>query len=160
MINLVILSMLLSCQLPANTSQMTSQLRISIVGQKTVRNESEIPWADRRIMFRIVNGTDKAVVLPGSKTGDGFFPTGYLVRFDRKKKQWLSPSNSRAKLVYRSVANSQTDRYVLKPGESLDFYDMAESVHAGDRFRKLVYVFFEKESGDPHVVKSEAFVLS
>jgi hypothetical protein len=156
---LAILSLLLSSQLSSNAGDFTRQLKLSILGQKTVQNESEIPWADRRIMFRMVNGTGKLVILPGSKTGSGFFPTGYLVRFDRKKKAWLNPSGSRSQLAYTSVANTQTDRYELKPGESLEFYDMAESIHAGDRFRKLVYVFVEKENSDPQVIQSETFVL-
>ena len=159
MINVVILLLLSSFQLTANSGESTRQVRLSIVGQKTVKNESEIPWADRRIMFRIINSTEKSVILPGSQTGDGFFPTGYLVRFDRKRKDWLTPSGSRSKLAFRSVANTQADRYMLKPGESLEFYDMAESIYAGDRFRKLVYVFLGTENGDPQVVQSETFVL-
>ena len=159
MINIVILLFLSSFQLTANSGENPRQVRLSIVGQKTVQNESEIPWADRRIMFRIVNSTEKLVILPGSQTGDGFFPTGYLVRFDGKRKDWLTPSGSRSKLAFRSIANTQGDRVMLKPGESLEFYDMAESLYSGDRFRKLVYVFLGSENGDPQVVQSETFIL-
>lgn len=38
-------------------------------------------------------------------------------------------------------------------------WNNGEAIHAGQRFRKLVYVFLGSENGDPQVIQSETFVL-
>lgn len=159
MIKIICLCLLLGCQQAGNSGDNSHQLMLSVVEQRKVLNESEIPGADRRILFRIVNNTDKPVIIPGSKTSHGFFPTGYLVRFDKKKKKWVTPSGNSSQLVFSEVAESQADRHVLAPGKSLKFYDTAQSLYVGNHFQKVVYVFWEKQESDPQIIKSEAFVL-
>jgi hypothetical protein len=151
--------LLISCQPATSNDSRRKQVELTVIGQQKVENESEIPWADRRIMFRMVNNSSKPVILPGSNTSDGFFPTGYLVRFDKRKKEWLTPSGSSSHLTFNEIAETQTDRYVLDPGKALNFYDTGESIHVGERFKKVVYIFVGKESGKPQIIQSETFIL-
>ncbi len=159
MVKIVFLCLLLSCQHAGGSGGNPRQLMLSVVEQREVENESEIPWADRRVLFSMVNNTSKRVVIPGNKTSHGFFPAGYLVRFDRKKKKWLTPSGSSSRLIFSEIAESQADRYVLEPGQSLRFYDVAQSLYVGDRFQKVVYVFLGRGEREPQIIKSEAFIL-
>jgi hypothetical protein len=132
---------------------------LSVVEQQKVQSEGDLPHADRRIIFRLVNNTNRLMIIPGNKTGDGFFPTGYLTRFDKKKKKWLTPSGSSSNLEFSKISESQPDRYMLEPGKSIDFYDIAESLYVGERFQKVVFIFFGEEKEEPQLIKSMMFVL-
>ena len=129
----------------------------SAIMQRKVK-PSHNPFADRQITFRVTNRSNKPMLLPGFKSKFGYFPLGYLIRLDRDKNQWVNPEGNSSHRRFKEVEQEAPDVYVLQPGKSMTFTDVAERFYIGYRFKRGIYISFSRDD-EPQLVTSEEFIL-
>ncbi|HEX8844681.1 MAG TPA: hypothetical protein VF791_08565 [Pyrinomonadaceae bacterium] len=116
----------------------------------------------RQITFRVKNRSDKAIYIHGLKT-NRYYPLGYLIRLDREKNQWLNPEGNTPPRPYKEFmtpvrALYVPDVYVLPPGRSMTFKDLAKEIYLGNRVKRVIYISFSRDE-EPQMIMSEEFTL-
>ena len=116
----------------------------------------------RQITFRVKNQSDKTLYIYGLKT-KGYYPLGYLIRLDREKNQWLNPEYNISPRPYKEfMAQAPVvyvpDVYVLPPGRSMKFNDLAKETYLGSRVKRVIYISFSQDE-EPQMIMSEEFTL-
>jgi hypothetical protein len=116
-----------------------------------------------QITFRVKNRSDKTVYIRGMQSDSGRHPFGYLVRFDSEKNQWL---NTEGNTLHRSFKefmspariDYEPEVYVLPPGKSMTFVDLAKKSLLGSRLKRGIFISFNQNE-EPLMVTSEEFIL-
>jgi len=116
----------------------------------------------RQITFRVKNQSDKTIYIYGQKS-HRYYPLGQLIRLDREKNQWLNPKVTAPPVPYKEFialapVEFVPDIYVLRPGKSMKFYDLAEGTFLGNRVKRLIYISFGRDE-EPQLMTSEEFTL-
>lgn len=143
-----------------------SEVDFSAVKQGQVEEEEGcVPLFSRQITFRVKNQSDKTIYIHGLKT-NGYYPMGYLIRLDREKNQWLNPEgNSSLRpysdlrgFIYKQMGARALDFYVLRPGRSMTFKNLAEEIYLGSQVKRVIYISSSRDE-EPRMVTSEEFIL-
>ena len=140
-----------------------SAVDFSAVKQGPVKDQGCIPLHSRQITFRVKNRSDKTIYISGLKAEPGRHPFGYLIRFDSEKNQWL---NHEGNIPHRSFKEFMSpvgvfyepEVYVLPPGKSITFDDLAQESHLGSRLKRGIFISFSQNE-EPLMVTSEEFIL-
>jgi hypothetical protein len=135
-----------------------SAVDFSAVTQGKVKDQSCIPLFSRQITFRVKNQSNKTIYIHGLKTKSGYYPLGYLIRLDREKNQWLNPEGKTSHRPYKEMGINTPDVYVLPPGRSMTFNNMAEEIYLGSRVKRVSYISLSRDE-EPQMIMSEAFTL-
>lgn len=139
------------------TSKMPA-VDFSAVKQGRVEGQSCVPLFSRQITFRVKNQSDKTIYIRGLKTKFGHHPRGYLIRLDREKNQWLNPEGTTSHRPYKEIGVRAQDVYVLPPGRSMTFNNLAEEMYLGSRLKRVIYVSLGRDE-EPQMITSEEFIL-
>ena len=133
-------------------------VRIMVVGQRECKNCSEhVIGIDRHITFVMTNKSDRPIYVYGMGAGAQFYPTGYQVKLDHCSGKWLYDSGQEMPPPLEKRSEYMKETRVLRPGESLSFYELMGWLDHGRRFRQTVYVSFE--GAEACQVMSEEFVI-
>jgi hypothetical protein len=141
-----------------------SAVDFSAVKQGKVEHDQGcFDFYSRQITFRVKNQSDKTIYIYGLKT-NSYYPLGYLIRLDREKNQWLNPEYNISPRPYKEfMAQAPVvyvpDVYVLPPGRSMKFNDLAKEIYLGSRVKRLIYISFSRDE-EPQMIISEEFILS
>jgi hypothetical protein len=117
-----------------------------------------------QITFRVKNRSDKTVYIRGLQSDSGRYPFGYLIRFDSEKNQWL---NTEGDTLHRSFKefmsppvqiDYESEVYVLPPGKSMKFDELAKKSLLGSRLKRGIFISFDQNE-EPLMVTSEEFIL-
>lgn len=156
---ILLLTILLSLS-PASScaKQDRSPVRISVVRQQKFRNGGHHPESNRRVTFRMVNGTTKPVIVYGFRYEDGFDPTGYLIVLDKRKGEWTYPTGDNRPVSWNERSGEFKDKYTLLPGKAVTFDAEMSRLEVGEYFKRTVYVAFN-DGEEPCEIRSEEFVL-
>jgi hypothetical protein len=113
----------------------------------------------RQITFRVKNQSDKPIYIYGRKS-DRYYPLGYLIQLDREKNQWLNPEYNISPRPYKEFMAQApvADVYVLPPGKSMKFYDLAKKMYLGNGVKRVIYISFSRDE-EPQMITSEEFIL-
>jgi hypothetical protein len=114
----------------------------------------------RQITFRVKNQSDKTLYIYGWKT-NRYYPLGYLIRLDSEKNQWLNPEYNISPRPYKEFmaqAPYVPDVYVLPPGKSMKFNDLAIKMYLGSQVKRFIYISFSRDE-EPQMMTSEEFTL-
>jgi hypothetical protein len=116
----------------------------------------------RQISFRVKNRSDKTIYIYGSKT-NRYYPFGNLIRLDSEKNQWVNSLGNASHLSYKEFmagapVGDVPDVYVLPPGKSMKFYDLAEAKFLGSRVKRVTYISLGQNE-EPQLMTSEEFTL-
>lgn len=125
---------------------------------KVEEDQGCVPLYSRQIKFRIENQSNQPVYIHGLKTPNGFYPLGYLIRHVEEKNQWLNPNGNTKAQLYKEVEYPAPDVYVLKPGKSMKFNNLAEEMYIGGRLKRVIYISLSRDQ-EPQVITSEEFIL-
>jgi hypothetical protein len=139
-----------------------SAVDFSAVKQGPVKNPGCIPLFSRQITFRVKNQSDKTIYIYGQKSDD-YYPLGYLIRLDREKNQWLNPVYNLSPRPYKDFMSQAPvayvpDVYVLPPGRSMKFKDLAKETDLGSQVKRFIYISFSRDE-EPQIMTSEEFTL-
>ena len=142
-----------------------STVEFSAVKQGKVEiDQGCLPLYSRQITFRVKNQSDKTIYIHGLKT-NGHYPLGYLIRLDRENNQWLNPEGNTSYRTYSDIRGfiykeigGQIDVYVLPPGRSMTFKNLAEDIYVGSRVKRLLYISFSRDE-EPQMITSEELFL-
>lgn len=130
----------------------------SAVKQGKVEDQGCVPLFSRQITFRIKNQSNKTIYIHGLKMKSGYYPLGYLIRLDREKNQWLNPEGNTSHRPYKEIGVHAPDVYVLPPGRSMTFNNLAEEIYLGSRVKQVSYISLSQNE-EPRMVTSEEFIL-
>jgi hypothetical protein len=133
-------------------------VRIFVISQKKFRNRGHHPENNRKVIFRVMNGSTKPVIIYGFKYDGDFFPTGYMMVLTRDKNEWRYPNPSNSPTDWSDIPGAEKDKRILRPGESIKVDAEMSEFEAGSRFRRTVYATYN-ENGVPCEVRGEEFVL-
>ena len=140
-----------------------SAVDFSAVKQGKVEHDQGcFDFYSRQITFRVKNQSDKTIYIHGVKNDD-YLPFGYLIRLDSEKNQWLNPEGIGAPRPFREFmtpvrALYVPDVYVLPPGRSMKFKDLAKEIYLGSRVKRLIYISVSRDE-EPQMITSEEFIL-
>jgi len=137
-----------------------SAVDFSAVKQGPIKDPGCIPLFSRQITFRVKNQSDKTIYIYGMKTSRDY-PLGYLIRLDREKNQWLNPEYNISPRPYKEFMAQAVyvpDVYVLPPGRSVKFNDLAKKMYLGSRVKRFIYISFSRDE-EPQMITSEEFTL-
>lgn len=119
---------------------------------------NDVPAGDRRIIFKIMNRSEKEIVVYGLAYDSTFQPAGFLIPFDDNKEDWNEPPREREAGERNSLL--QKDQRVLQPGESFEFSALLSSTTDMDKkFKRTVYYSLNAGNFQPRLVDVE-FSLS
>ena len=135
-----------------------SSVDFSAVNQLKVENRGQTPLADRQITFRVRNRSRKALYIHGLKNDSGYSPFGYLIRLDKEERQWVKPEGEASRSPFAAAEGHVPDVYLLRPGRSMTFNQLAEEFYFGSRVKRGIYISFSRDE-EPWMVTSEEFVL-
>lgn len=140
-----------------------SAVEFSAVKQGKVEfDQGCFDFYSREITFRVKNQSDKTIYIHGLKFDD-YLPFGYLLRLDTEKNQWLNPEiNAPPRPFKEFMTPVEThyvpEVYVLPPGKSMKFKDLAPKIYLGSRVKRLIYISFSRDE-EPQMITSEEFIL-
>jgi|GEM_PF-4894039 len=135
----------------------TSPVVFTAVKQRPAGDQGCVPLFSRRITFRIKNRSDKTVYIHGLRTPAGYYPSGQLLRHVGEHNRWVGPGGDASQHPYKGGPGA-ADVYVLPPGKSMEFNNMAEEVYVGNRVKRGIYISFGR-GGEPRMLLSEEFLL-
>jgi hypothetical protein len=141
-----------------------SAVDFSAVKQGPIKDPGCIPLFSREMTFRVKNRSDKTLYIYGQES-IGYYPFGSLIRLDPEKNQWL---DSQGNIPYRPYSDIrgyiskeigwQIDVYVLPPGSSMTFREVAEEMYLDSRVKRGIYISFSPDE-EPQMMMSEEFTL-
>jgi hypothetical protein len=116
-----------------------------------------------QITFRVKNRSDKTIYIRGLRAEPGRHPFGYLIRFDSEKDQWLNTEGGALHRTFKEFmtpvrSDDEMEVYVLPPGKSMTFIDLAKKSHLGSRFKRGIFISFSQNE-EPLLVTSEEFIV-
>lgn len=136
----------------------------SAVKQGPIKDPGCIPLFSRQISFRVKNRSDKTLYIYGRET-NRYYPLGSLIRLDGEKDQWLDSEGNTSHLPYSDIRGliykqmgGHIDVYVLPPGRSMKFNDLAKETYLGSRVKRVIYISFSPDE-EPQTIMSEEFTL-
>ena len=141
-----------------------SAVEFSAVKQGKVEwDQGCIPLHSRQITFRVKNRSDKTIYIRGLKAEPGRHPFGYLIRFDSEKNQWLNYEGNTLHRSFKEFMSPvrvfyEPEIYVLPPGKSITFDDLAQDSYLGSRLKRGIFISFSPNE-EPLMVTSEEFIL-
>lgn len=135
-----------------------SAVDFSAVKQGKPVDQGCVPLYSRQITFRIKNQSNKTIYIHGLKTKPGFYPLGYLIRLMREENQWLDTQGNTSPRPYKEGGITTPDVYVLPPGRSMTFNNLAEEIYLGSRVKRVIYISFSRDE-EPQTIMSEEFIL-
>ena len=131
---------------------------ISVVKIQTVRNRGHHPENNRRVTFRLSNQSKDTLLVYGFKFDGEFDPTGYLISFDSGRGEWVYPTSNNQPVEWNATAKESKETIRVRPGDSIKFTAEMTQQEVGRRFKRTVYVSWEKNQ-EPIEVRSEDFIL-
>jgi hypothetical protein len=129
----------------------------SAIKQGPIKEPGCIPLFSREMTFKIKNRSDKAIYIHGVQTERGYFPFGNLLRHLGQSDEWVDREGHSAP-PDKEVKFVADDVYVLPPGKSMKFNDVAEDVYIGGTVKRGIYVSYSPDE-KPRLLMSEEFVL-
>jgi len=148
----------LSNLVPLERSRERPSLRLFVVSQRKFKNHGHHPWNNRRVTFRLVNDSDQAVIVYGTKFDFGFEPTGYVLSLNSNTSEWECPNTDNSPTPWNELSADEKDRHVLKPGEHITFEAEMSVFEVGMHFKRTIYVSM-KEGEQPREIRGQEFVL-
>lgn len=121
-------------------------------------SESGHPENNRRVIFRVVNKSNRPVVIYGFKYDGEFAPTGYMMALNKDKNSVEYPNPANVPTKWSDASSMMKDKRVLKPGESINIVAELSEFEVGLHFRRTVYAAY-KENDNPCEISGEEFVL-
>jgi hypothetical protein len=138
-------------------SQTCKSPKFEIIGQRAVENIRGNIWANQEIEFRLTNLSECPIFVKGHKT-QKFYPIGFILEFDKKKKIWKSPFNNVIP-DFKDLGFSELDSYEIMPKQSLIFTNVIEDSALKIKYKKVIYVSFSTSESSPKSVESPIFFL-
>lgn len=116
-----------------------------------------------QITFRVKNRSDKTIYIRGLKAEPGRHPFGYLIRFDGEKGRWLNTEGDALHRAFKEFMSPvridhEQEVYVLPPGKSITFDDLAKRSLLGSRLKRGIFISFGQNE-EPLMVTSEEFIV-
>lgn len=158
MINLLFAVLLSIGSVHICMAQDKSPVTVAVIRQQKFRNTGHHPENNRKVIFRIVNKSNKPVLVYGFKYDGGFDPTGYLIAFDRNKGEWAYPTSSNRPVSWNERASEFKDKHILRPGQSIAFEAEMSQLEVSVRFKRTIYVAYN-DGDEPTEIKSDEFIL-
>lgn len=155
---LSVVLMLYSGLTAGGTAQETPPVVISAVRMQKFRNRGHHPENNRRVTFRLSNKSKIPLLVHGFKYDGEFEPTGYLLAFDSDRSEWVYPTSKNRPIEWNEMAKESKATIRVRPGDSIKFTAEMSQLEVGRRFKRTVYVAWEKNQ-EPIEVKSEKFIL-
>jgi|GEM_PF-3419656 len=140
------------------TAQETPPVVISVVRMQKFRNRGHHPENNRRVTFRLSNQSKNTLLVYGFKYDGEFEPTGYLIAFDSDRGEWVYPTSNNRPVEWNETAKESNETIRLRPGDSIKFTAEMSQLEVGGRFKRTVYVAWEKYQ-KPIEVRSAEFIL-
>jgi len=115
--------------------------------------------ADRKVLFRFFNATNKPIKIFGSEVNQDLQPIRYLLRFDKNSNDWSYPTPSGKPVKWKNVSAIYKRFRVLQPGKFLDFSAFFSSIDdCGQKFKVTIQmgVYESKKTVE---VRSEEFTI-
>lgn len=139
-----------------------SAVDFSAVEQGPIKDPGCFDFYSRQITYRIKNRSDKTLYIYGMKTSRDY-PLGFLIRLDREKNQWLNPEYHNSPRPYKEFMAQASvayvpDVYVLPPGRSVKFTELAKKKELGSGLKRFIYISFSPDE-EPQIITSEEFTL-
>jgi hypothetical protein len=156
----LLLSLFLLCYQAGDlqTSKM-SAVDFSAVKQGMIEEDQGcIPLFSRQITFWIKNRSTKTIYIHGLKMKPGYYPLGYLIRLVKEENQWVDIQGNTSHRPYKEIVVHAPDVYVLRPGRSMTFKNLAEEIYLGSRVKRVSYISFSRDE-EPQIIMSEEFTL-
>lgn len=133
-------------------------VRIFVVSQTNFKNRGHHPLHNRRVIFKMVNESNQAATVYGTKFDDGFEPAGYIISLDENTGQWAYPNPSNSPISWNERSDADREKLTLLPGESITLEAEMSQLEVGMRFKRTAYVSF-RGGEEPHEIRGEEFVL-
>ena len=78
-------------------------------------------YADRKVTFKLLNTSQKDIMIFGRNIEEGFNPTRYLLRLNKGQNKWEYPTPSGEPVKWNKVSSESKKVKILKPGEFITF---------------------------------------
>jgi len=133
-------------------------VRIFVVSQQKFKNRGHHPENNRRVIFKMINESNKPVIVYGLSFEGEFEPTGYIMDFDKSTGKWLYPTPDNRPITWNDISDLEKEKYILQPGKAIKFEAEMSLAEVGKHFRRIVFVSF-REREEPREIRGEEFVL-
>ena len=133
-----------------------NNLKIEIIGQKTIENNTHNFLYNKKIKFRITNNLKEIIFVKGIQA-DEFYPIGFFVRFDGYTKKWESPFKNNKIPEFKNLNVAEINEFELKPGESLVFFDLLKDSDPKIEFKRIVYISIKDSNSSPKIFETPLF---
>lgn len=133
-------------------------VRIFVVSQQKFKNRGHHPENDRRVTFKIVNDSNRPVIVYGFQGKEEFLPAGYLIELDENKSEWLYTNPDNAPMPWSKRSDLDKQKHILLPSKSITFEAEMSRVEVGTHFKRTAYVSF-REDQEPMEISGDEFVL-
>lgn len=133
-------------------------VRIFVVKQQKFKNRGHYPDNNRRVIFKMVNESNKPVVVYGFRDEELFDPAGYIIELKRTTGEWVYPNPDNAPMPWADRSDLDKSKYRLLPGKSITFVAELSMIEVGRHFKRTVYASF-KEDEEPVEIRGQEFCL-
>jgi len=141
-----------------DNNQDQPSVRIFVVRQQKFKNRGHYPWHNRRVIFKMVNESNKPVIVYGFQGQGEFDPIGYIIRLDESTGKWVYPNPDNAPMPWSARSDLDKHKYILPPGKFITFEAEMSRAEVSMHFKMTAYVSF-KENEEPIEIRGEEFVL-
>jgi hypothetical protein len=144
--------------LPAHT-QRTENIDLSVIRQEKYKGcGSDFIGADMRVIYRLVNYTNRSIYVYGFSSDDLFLPAGYVIKFDQKTHEWQYPTGDNKPISWTDRSSMDKSTRRIEPGKSIEFGACHSTRETNNTFARTIYVSHDPEA-EPGELISNPYII-
>jgi hypothetical protein len=116
--------------------------------------------ADMRVVFRLTNKANHPIYVFGFRSEDFFMPTGYVLKLNRKSKEWQYPTGDNKPVSWTERGDMDKSMVKLEPGEFIEFDACYSFMEKGETFGRSVYIACPPSEAPIELISEEYKITS